>query len=225
MKKNAYIIFSRVPVSGKTKTRLMPYLTGDECANIHKMFLLDLFLMSENLKENVDIFLSYSNDGNPSELLNLCPNFISSFPQEGQSLGEKMNNSINLLLSKGYEKVILTGSDIPNIDSTIILNGFKILNSNDIVLAPTLDGGYYLIGCSNPIDDVLTSPMKWGHDTVFENTMNTITFFNKTCGLTTELNDIDTIDDLIKFIKCDTNLGYTFKFAKSLNLEERIKHE
>ncbi|NEU06294.1 MULTISPECIES: TIGR04282 family arsenosugar biosynthesis glycosyltransferase [Clostridium] len=223
--KNAYVIMSRIPLSGKTKTRLMPFLSGDECASLHTAFLKDLFNMSYELKDCSDIYLTYLNDGNVEDLIHIAPSFIDFYPQKGKSLGEKMNNSIKFLLNKGYEKVVLTGCDIPTLNSEIIKNAFKVLDSKDIVIGPTFDGGYYLIGCKNFIDDVLLCPIRWSNFDVFENTLQIIKNNNKNYGIVEKISDIDTFEDLLYFKSTATKDSNTLSFVEKFKVEERIIYE
>lgn len=216
--KNAYIIMTRIPIANKTKTRLMPNLSGTQCANIHKAFLKDLFNMAYELKDYCDIYVSYLKEGDLQQLLSITPSFIKTFPQQGNSLGEKMNNSLNYLFSKGYSKVVLTGSDIPSLNKDTILTSFDFLNTKDITIGPTVDGGYYLIGSKSPINNILLSPITFGCCTVLENTLNIIKNNKKSVAILKEFRDIDTFDDLIYFKSHCKKHCHTINFINSLNL-------
>lgn len=60
-----------------------------------------------------------------------------------------MENAVGEVLKKGYEKVVLIGSDIPEIQIKDILMAFDILEYKDLCFGPTFDGGYYLVGMKN----------------------------------------------------------------------------
>ena len=107
---DAIICFTRVPKAGQTKTRLMPCLTGEQCAELHWAFLRDLGKIYDSMK--ADLLVAHTQDPDWEQLKAVFP-AARFFPQEGKDLGEKMNHALNLVLSMGYEKCILTGSDLP----------------------------------------------------------------------------------------------------------------
>lgn len=198
---NALILMTRVPIPGKTKTRLMKMLTGEECAEIHRCFLLDLFQVFNNIKEKVDIYITYTPEDSLGVINDIIPDFIDNFPQEGDTLGERMDNAIQRLLNKGYSKVVLIGSDIPEIQPIDIEKAYDILEQNDICLGPTKDGGYYLVGTKKNCSYIFNDSLKWGNKSVFEATLSIANSLELTVGLTTKLNDIDEKEDIEDFMK------------------------
>lgn len=216
---------TRIPIPGHTKTRLMPHIKPEQCAELHLCFLYDLWEMSKELKDTTDIYLTYSDEGDLNVLAPHIPEFISIFPQKGDSLGDKMKNATNHLLEKGYDAVILTGCDIPSMSSSIIQDGFRALKYNDIVIAPTKDGGYYLIGCKDCIGEVFSPHVCWGEESVFAQTTRLIRNLDKSVYTLKELDDIDTVDDMMEFklkykdeMKKDNIPFYTFSFIQTLSL-------
>lgn len=198
---DALILMTRVPIPGKTKTRLMKMLTGEECAEIHRCFLLDLFQVFNNIKEKVDIYITYTPEDSLEVISDIIPNHIGNFPQKGDTLGERMNNAIQRLLNKGYSKVVLIGSDIPEIQPKDIEKAYDILEQNDICLGPTKDGGYYLVGMKENCSDIFNDSLKWGNKSVFEATLSIANSLELVVGLTTKLNDIDEKEDIEDFMK------------------------
>ncbi|GFN35013.1 TIGR04282 family arsenosugar biosynthesis glycosyltransferase [Tepidimicrobium xylanilyticum] len=203
----ALILMTRIPIPGQTKTRLMDIFTGEECAEIHRCFLLDLFSMFGYIKEDVDIFLSYTPDGSLNILEEILPDYIRTFPQRGDNLGKRMENAINKVLNMGYKKVILIGSDIPSIQPEDVMEGFEILDDNDLCLGTTFDGGYYLIGMKKLYKEIFDDSIKWGRKTVLEGTMQIANNLGLRVGLATKHMDIDTMEDIIRF-KEKINSGY-----------------
>ncbi|MHC6179803.1 TIGR04282 family arsenosugar biosynthesis glycosyltransferase [Clostridium sp. JNZ X4-2] len=197
---NALILMTRVPIPGKTKTRLMEFLTGEECAKLHTRFLLDVFRVCSMLGSGIDIYLTYTPKENLSYMRDIIPSYINIFPQSGNDLGNKMDNAINKVLYKGYEKVILIGTDIPEIQPSYIKKAFYILEDKDVCLGPTEDGGYYLIGMKERYSEIFSNNIRWGKKSVIEGTMDIANRSNKTIGFTHKCCDIDTKSDLIKFM-------------------------
>lgn len=209
---NALILMTRVPIPGKTKTRLMNVISGNKCADIHKCFLLDLFNMTKFLKKDIDIYLTYTPIDEYEILKNMTPAYINVFSQYGQNLGEKMSNAIRFVLNKDYEKVILIGTDIPDLKHIDIIHSFNSLDENDITIGPTFDGGYYLIGMKNLYDELFHEKIKYGNISVLESTIDIANNLNLKVGLSKKYRDIDTIDDLIDFKKRIDNNDFSKKY-------------
>lgn len=197
----ALILMTRVNIPGRTKTRLMKMLSGEECARLHRCFLLDLFNVFEIIKDDIDIYLTYTPIDCFNILEDIVPSYIKCFPQEGKNLGEKMLNAFSYLLDKGYEKVSLMGSDVPSIQAQDILSSFEALDKSDISLGPTLDGGYYLIGMKKTHKELFEEKLKWGNKSVLEGTIDIANNLNLKIELIKKLRDIDTKEDLIAFKK------------------------
>lgn len=197
----ALILMTRVPVPGRTKTRLMKVLSGEECAKLHKSFLLDLFNVFELIRNDIDIYLTYTPEDSFSLMKNYIPSYIKCFPQKGKGLGEKMLNGFHNLLNKGYSEVALMGADIPHIQPNDIKISFEALQNSDVVLGPTTDGGYYLIGMKNAYEDLFEDKLKWGNKSVLEGTIDIANGLNLEIGFANKLRDIDTKEDLMAFMK------------------------
>jgi len=212
---NALILMTRIPIPGKTKTRLMDLLTGDECAQLHMAFLKDLLNTFTELKD-IDLFMTYTPEDSLFILESVIPGSMSSFPQMGEDLGEKMFNAINQVLLKGYKKVVLIGSDIPDLSAKDIQTSFQLLDECDVVLGPTYDGGYYLVGMKKSHEKIFCIPQKWGGKSVLETTVDIGNEQNLTIGLGPKYRDIDTKEDLFIFERRnkDSRAAYTMKWIQ-----------
>ncbi len=209
-RKEAVIIFTRIPIPGKTKTRLMPCYSKEECAKLHTYFLKDISLECEKL--NRDIFVSYEETGDVNILKNIMGESKEYYPQIGDSLGDKMKNAMECVFKKGYKAVVLIGTDIPQINSAILEDAFNKLDNKDVVLGPTIDGGYYLIGSKKPINEAFKK-IEYGNETVFETTKNLIENKNLSIDFTKKLNDIDEKEDILSYKKMDIK-NYTTAYLK-----------
>lgn len=214
---NALILMTRIPIAGQTKTRLMDIMSGDECANLHRAFLKDLFNTFKSLRKDMDIYLTYTPENSLGIIEDIIPEYIKAFPQRGEGLGNKMYNAINYTLSLGYENVILIGSDIPHIRYGDIIDAFHILDKNDIVLGPSYDGGYYLVGMKKPNESLFNIGKKWGGKSVLESTIDMANNQSLSVGLAAKYMDIDTKEDLFTFIRNYEDQGIvlnTMEFIK-----------
>lgn len=195
----ALILMTRIPIPGKTKTRLMDVFTGERCADIHKCFLLDLFNVFKSINHRVDIYLTYTPEDSFHIIEGMIPDYIKAFPQQGQELGERMANAMEYVFESNYSKVVLMGADIPETQPEDIIESLKLLNENDIVLNPTYDGGYYLVGMNGLHREIFNKNLKWGKKSVLEGTIDIANSINLRVGLGPKHRDIDTKEDLISF--------------------------
>lgn len=191
--KKAVICFTRVPRPGITKTRLLPLLPPAHCAGLHWAFLSDLAVVYRSL--DADLFVAHTLDPNWMELKTVFPTASGFFPQEGEGLGEKMDNALRHVLLLGYDAVVLTGADLPTMGAAHLNNGFTALETADIALGPTPDGGYYLIGCKAPCPALFTG-QQYGGASVYENTLAAANAAGYTVGTALPCDDVDTPEDL-----------------------------
>lgn len=202
--KNALICFTRVPVPGHTKTRLMPLLTGEQCAALHTAFLQDI---SEACREyGCDTFVCYEERDGWQSLWELFPYAKGMLPQRGGGLGERMYNGISEVLSAGYDGCVLIGTDIPELTAEHIGSGFDALSHADVALGATEDGGYYLIGMKKP-ERALFEGQKYGTGSVYQNTAAVAAAAGLSLAPAPMCRDVDTPEDLIELKKrlCGSN--------------------
>ena len=131
MRSNALIIFTRIPIAGKTKTRLQTKLSPEECAEIHKCFLKDIYKKMIDLKSHdIDIIISYNPEGDLNILKEIFYNENLYIKQGINNLNEneKIYNSMKEVFSLGYKKCILIGTDIPEISKENIIDSFYLLD-------------------------------------------------------------------------------------------------
>jgi len=99
---------------------------------------------------------------------------------------------------KKYSKAIIIGSDCPEISPDIINEAFTQLDSHDVVIGPTYDGGYYLLGM-NEMTPELFKNIAWSTETVFDQTIEIIKNAQLSHAVLEKLSDLDYLEDLEKF--------------------------
>jgi hypothetical protein len=166
--KNALILFTRVPVPGMTKTRLMPFLTEDECAELHACFVKDIYEKARRV--DADVLVFYTPEDREQTLRGLLGDEPLYLPQYGGDLGVRMKYAIGIALRLGYGKCVLIGSDCPQIHRETLSAAFVSLEEKDIVIHPTVDGGYYLIGMKEEYDSIWRIE-RYGTNTVIYDTL------------------------------------------------------
>lgn len=214
--KRAVICFTRVPKPGVTKTRLLPILSGVQCAQLHTAFLHDLATVYG--KVEADLYVTYTADPDWETLKVIFPSAKDFFPQEGTDLGEKMYRAIGYVLQLGYQAVILTGADLPLLGQAHLEAGFSALDSADVAIGPTSDGGYYLIGMKAPHEAVFRVS-GYGGATALENTQAAGQQAGLKIALTLPCDDVDTPEDLRALPSLLAPDSATFRFLQQLKKE------
>lgn len=195
-KTNAIIIFTRIPVAGQTKTRLMPYLAPEECKNLHLCFLRDIAIQCQ--RTEADIFVCYTPEGSTEVLRDVFGERAAYFHQEGEKLGERMEHGLRHVLEQGYQSCVLIGADIPEIQSSDLGQAFTALKTNDVVFGPTADGGYYLVGM-NRLHSEVFSGQSYGHGSVLADTIRALRETKLSVSSIRMLHDLDTREDLCDY--------------------------
>ena len=189
---NAIIIFIKNPVAGKAKTRLAKDVGDDTALAIYKSLLNYTRVIS--LLVSAKRYLFYG-----GEILNDEwdeSSFVKKL-QSGSDLGERMSNAFTDVLQE-HSKVIIIGSDCPQLDLITISEAYQALDDHDFVIGPSQDGGYYLIGMKELNADVFND-ISWSTDTVCSQTIEKIKASNKTYNLLRKLSDVDYKEDWDKY--------------------------
>ena len=152
--KEKIILFTRVPKEGTTKTRLYNFVQPKQAVEIQKKLLKKNYKLLSDL--NKELFVFHDGNERDNEFMNSIIPADKFFYQRGENLGDKMYNAIKDVIEDG-DKVILLGSDIANLSKNIIDMAFKNLNTVDIVINPSEDGGYFLIEMKKSIKEVYYS--------------------------------------------------------------------
>ena len=240
--KNKIIFFTRVPKVGTTKTRLYDFVSPENAIEIQKKLMkLNYSILRESGEEVVVYHDGQISDDNTMK--DILENREFSY-QEGKTLGDKMYNAIEQEL-KTSDKVILLGSDIYNLKKDMINTAFEKLDNFDIVINPSIDGGYFLIGMKKAIKEVFDLP-SYGDNSVLENLLavcneQKLSYYLGEAGL-----DIDTKEDLllaetgyeniellgageynINFVFDDGDLKKVLRInmKSQMNLENQIEYE
>lgn len=192
--KKAIIIFVRNPELGKVKTRLARQIGDELTLQVYSELLLHTRDTTCNL--DCDRFVFYSENIVDSDIWD-ADRFEKKL-QEGDNLGDRMMLAFFELFQQGYSKVVIIGSDCPELTSFVIDDAFDKLDSHDVVIGPSTDGGYYLLGLTHLLPD-LFKDKEWSTDKVLAATIKDVVRLKRSSFFLTELSDIDTAEDLHRF--------------------------
>lgn len=195
----ALIIFGKAPIPGLVKTRLCPPLTQDEAATLQGSLILDVVERSRPIEKTarLDRFLACA----PSrehvffKILQERQG-LHLIDQVGEDLGRRMDQAFKEIFALGYKRLLLVGTDVPTLSASSYGQALSLLSDHDLVLGPSLDGGYYLIGLKKPAPDLFTD-MPWSTDQVCSLTKEKAAALGLKTGLLPTCRDLDTVDDLL----------------------------
>ncbi|MGF1557982.1 MAG: TIGR04282 family arsenosugar biosynthesis glycosyltransferase [Flavobacteriaceae bacterium] len=187
--KNLLLIFTRNPELGKCKTRLAVTVGNENALAIYQFLLGHTVAITKETEAAKQVWYSeeiWAND--------IWANTIyEKRLQVGHHLGERMANAFQSAFASGYERVIIIGSDMYDLNRSDIENAFTMLNKTDFVIGPATDGGYYLLGMKT-FKPELFEHKNWGSATVLEMTLNDLK--NENIHLLDARNDVDVYDDI-----------------------------
>ncbi len=192
------LIFARAPEVGKAKTRLIPALGPERATELHVVLTQRTLTMVKRFIEESDVraevwWTSDSLDAPPSIFEQ------SRLPcrlQVGANLGDRMANALAAGFVEGDSRVIIIGTDCPEIDQEILDAALRSLDQTDVVLGPALDGGYYLIGLRCP-QPCLFQNIDWSTEHVLRQTLTRCVEAGLSFHQLRPLGDIDNPEDLV----------------------------
>jgi uncharacterized protein len=166
-------ILCKTPIAGLSKTRLSPPLRPEECAGLSACFIRDLSATIDALTSTGDVtgYAVYTPVGTEAMLRTLLPPGFRLLSQCDGDLGARLCGAINALLGAGHRGAILVNSDSPTLPLAILRDAVDAVRRGDnVVLGPALDGGYTLVGLSQP-HDRLFADIPWSTPQVYRLTL------------------------------------------------------
>lgn len=193
----ALIVFAKNPIPGKVKTRIAKRTSDVYALTVYEV-LLQMTLQTSQEFEGA-VFIYYSDSISP-----VCPiKGAKTCLQTGNDLGERMLNAMKETL-QCHSNVLLIGSDCPYLRPTDFRDALRGLQSNDLVLGPTGDGGFYLIGMTRKglykaLENKLFNEVNWSTRSVFSKTLVNAGKMDLKTGRLRMLWDMDTLEDWMSF--------------------------
>ncbi len=197
---NYICIFSKPPIPGKTKSRLAQKIGDVNAANLAKSMLKDIcYTMSQVKESKVQIW--HPPEYNARHFNGVINGDFSFYKQHGKDLGERMSNTFkDILGSHTNDKALIIGSDCIAHTVEDIETAFSILNQTDVVIQPSDDGGYVLVGQSCWVPKMFEN-ISWGTDKVISQTLTQTKKYKIKFKEMPKSFDIDNVQDLNKLNK------------------------
>ena len=228
----ALAVMTKAPQAGRVKTRLVPPLTPEEAAELNKCFLRDTAAAISNAAggDTACGIAVYTPVGAESAYTDLLPVDFSLLPQRGDKFGERLYLAIEDLFKCGFESVCLIDSDSPTVPAENFADAVERLSMTEdrVVLGPSDDGGYYLIGMKKPHRH-LFEQIDWSTERVLNQTMQRATEIGIQVKLLPTGYDIDddaSLRRLCSELLTDTTSAdiapYTREFLAKLSAQKEL---
>ena len=196
------ILFTRYPEPGAVKTRLIPLLGPEGAADLQRRMAEAAAQEAEAVCAQRPVRFEICFDGGKRELVeqwiaSVAPNGCC-YPQGDGDLGLRMERAFARAFAEGSRRVLLRGSDCPDLSAEIMIRAFEALRGHDLVIGPAFDGGYYLLGLAAP-QPSLFADMEWGDEAVLARTLKRAEAAGLRSFLLEYLADVDRPEDLRHF--------------------------
>jgi uncharacterized protein len=207
------IVFTRWPVAGQTKTRLIPSYGAEGAASIHRQLIARTVAVAQMLPPKTNVVVAIAEAPQGVDTSSVFPATWPRLTQRGVDLGERMAHAIDdaFRLDSAAQSMVLIGVDCPDYSSALLLQAAAALQSNDIVFAPTEDGGYGLVGVQRcrwhlQTRRALFKNIAWGTSSVMRATLDRLKTIapELTVAMLPTIWDIDTKEDVERAIALGT---------------------
>lgn len=191
MNKDLVIVFLRAPELGKVKTRLAATMGDEQALVLYERLLEHTVNTVANSHTSKQAWYA---DAVPRE--DRCAELgFEVHVQRGVDLGERMQHAFHEAFGNGFDKVVIIGTDLPDMSTTLLADAFDRLGTHDAVLGPARDGGYYLLGLRS-MEASLFRNKTWSGPSVAADTIADLQRAGKRLALLPVLIDVDTEADL-----------------------------
>ncbi|MHC1697687.1 MAG: TIGR04282 family arsenosugar biosynthesis glycosyltransferase [Geobacteraceae bacterium] len=212
----ALLIFAKQPLPGKVKTRLSPPCSFQTAAEIYRCMLTDTLVKVAELSAVERILFFEPSCGAVDFFRGIFPG-VRAFPQQGDGLGERLENAFETAFSLGFESAAAIGTDSPDLPLSYLEESFQLLEMGgvDAVFGPAEDGGYYLIALGSSCPGLFRN-IPWSTNQVLEKSLRSATSLGLQVACLPAWHDMDTVEDLKRFL-LDGSPEYaprTFRFLR-----------
>jgi len=189
------VIMAKAPRPGAVKTRLTPGLSPEAVIRFYRCLLEDTLALARSLRD-VEVAIMCP-ESDVSDLARLAGKEVSVVPQQGNGLAAGLTSVFSHFAGHQRRRTIAFNSDSPHLPRSSLEQSFELLAARDLVVGPTHDGGYYLVGAkaSHP---TLFAGDAMGTSSALERLLSHARVLNLSVGFADSFYDIDVVEDLTR---------------------------
>jgi rSAM/selenodomain-associated transferase 1 len=188
------VIMAKRPAVGQTKTRLSPPLTAEEAAALYEAMLRDTIALVAGL-EGVTLAIAVTPPEAIGAFRSMGPSDAILLAVAGADIGDCLIQALGALLAAGHSSAIAINSDGPTLPAAYLRQAVARLEDADLVLGPSEDGGYYLIGLKRRQPELFRG-IEWSSERVTAQTLDRAEALGLGVALLPPWYDVDTPADL-----------------------------
>lgn len=187
------VIMAKAARPGAVKTRLAARLSVDAISGLYRCLLEDTISLARSLEGVPTAIMSPADD--VEELRNLSNGSLQVLPQKSSGLAAGLDSVFEHFSAQGPRRIVAFNSDSPHLPAAVLLEAFEALDSCDLVVGPTHDGGYYLVG-GKAAHPGLFAANTMGTATALETLLARARKLGLSVRSTREFYDVDVPEDL-----------------------------
>ncbi|HWK88847.1 MAG TPA: TIGR04282 family arsenosugar biosynthesis glycosyltransferase [Longimicrobium sp.] len=194
---DALLVFVRAPVRGRVKTRLARAMGDDAALRIYRRLAEHTVMQAMRLarEDGVEVRIHHT----PAAAGHAVRDWLGPgplyLPQSGGGLGERMHDAFAHAFANGRGRVVIVGSDLPDLDAELMRRAFTLLDAHRAVIGPARDGGYYLLGLTE-LPRGIFAGIEWSTPTVLAETLRRMRALGMVPMLLEEMRDVDEAADV-----------------------------
>jgi rSAM/selenodomain-associated transferase 1 len=189
------VIMAKAPRPGAVKTRLAPSISLNSVVAFYRCLLDDTLSLGRSLGD-VEIAIMCP-DSDVEELTQLAGDEASVLAQKGEGLAAGLTSVFAHFTEEHQRRIIAFNSDSPHLPRSVLEDAFDILAAHDVVVGPTHDGGYYLVG-AKASHSMLFAPDGMGTSSALERLLSRVRALELSVEFVDPFYDIDVSEDLTR---------------------------
>ena len=188
------VIMAKAPKPGMVKTRLTESLPSPAVTALYRCLLEDTLALAKSLTSVKVAVMCPESD--QAELAHLLGDTVPVVAQEGEGLAAGLTSVFRRFAAPGRQRVIAFNSDSPHLAPSVLGSAFEMLTTHDVVVGPTHDGGYYLVG-ARAAHPSLFEGGSMGTRSALDRLLTRTKVLDLSTGFTEPFYDIDVANDLL----------------------------
>jgi rSAM/selenodomain-associated transferase 1 len=193
----ALIIMAKAARVGQVKTRLAASLPADAVVDLYRCMIEDTLDLARSISTDALAIVCPASD--VADLASWLPT-IEIVGQHGEGLAAGLVSAFHIFIDRGYQRVVAIDGDSPHLPPETLDKAFQLLDEADVVVGPTTDGGYYLVG-STTVQAGLFDMQRMGTVSALDSLLATAQGLSLSVALTENCYDVDEAEDLARLAR------------------------